>query len=246
MQENLPESNYPIHQPRRNGHRRPPDDDLDETMPSSPSPIPNRRGRNQPEDEALPPPRARAGGIRGTGRNAPVQHQREVAAAPTLPRNRLKDTLIAGAIAGVLCIGASVIITLANASTYHAFNTATSATVKNALSFTIFGYTVLSFVISMLICLITGFVVGRIAVARRLAFLSGFVAGFIVYLVNFLLNFIPAYPSSTSGSSSSSAGAAAGGIVLVIVLLVVWGVVGGLASLLGGWLATRHHPYYEG
>lgn len=241
MQENSPDTNYPIHQPRRNGHRRPPDDDLDETMPSSPSPIPNRRGRNQPEDEV--PPRARAG---GNGRNAPVQHQREVAAAPTLPRNRLKDTLIAGAIAGVLCIGASVIITLANASTYHAFNTATSPTVKNALAFTIFGYEVLAFVISMLICLITGFIVGRIAIARRLAFLSGFVAGFIVYLVNFLLNFIPAYPSSTSGNSSSSAGAAAGGIVLVIVLLVVWGVVGGLVSLLGGWFATRHHPYYEG
>ncbi len=162
-----------------------------------------------------------------------------------LPRHGLKNSLIAGAIAGVLCIGQSIIITLANAPTYHAYETATNSTVKSALAFTIFGYGILTFVISMLICLVTGFIVGRMVVQRRLAFLAGFVSGLLVYLVSFIVNFIPNYPGSNT-SSGVSAGAAVGGIILVIIFLIVWGVVGGLVSLLGGWIATRRHPYYMG
>ncbi len=214
------ESNYPLHQPRKNGHRRPPDDD-------------------QFEDEEEPTPRKRVGArlIAPSSRST-----------PGLPPHRLKNSLFAGVIAGVLCIGQSIIITLANASTYHAYEIAKDTTVKSSLALTIFGIGILTFFISMLICLVTGFIVGRMAVERRLAFLAGFVAGFLVYIVSFIINYIPNYPGSnaSSGSSGGSAGAATGGIILIIVFVIVWGVVGGLVSLLGGWLATRKHPHYVG
>ena len=214
------ESNYPLQQPRKNGHHRPPDDD-------------------QFEDEEETPPRNRVGArfIAPSSRST-----------PTLPPNRLKNSLLSGVIAGVLCIGQSIIITLANAPTYHAYETTKDATVKNALAFTIFGYGIMTFFISMLICLGTGFIVGRMVVKRRLAFLAGFVAGILVYVVSFFINYIPNYPGSnvSSGSSGGGVGAATGGIFLVIVFVIVWGVVGGLVSLVGGWLATRRHPYYMG
>ncbi len=214
------ESNYPLHQPRKNGHRRPPDDDQFED-----------------EEELVPRPRKRVGArfIASSARSASA-----------LPPNRLKNSLFAGAIAGVLCIGQSIIITLANASTYHAYEIAKDTAAKNALAFTIFSYGILTFFISMLICLVTGFIVGRMAVERRLTFLAGFVAGFLVYIVSFIINYIPNYPGSnaSSGGSGGSASAATGGIILIIVFVIVWGVVGGLVSLLGGWLATRKHPYY--
>ena len=224
------ESNYPLHQPRRNGHRRPPDDDL----------LPGQDDDQFEEEERTPRPRPSRRGI--------VQHQREKISTPELPPHRLKNSLLAGAIAGVLCIGQSIIITLANAPTYHAYEVAKAAkntAVENALAFTIFGYGILTFFISMLICLVTGFIVGRMVVQRKLAFLAGFVAGVIVYIVSFIVNFIPNYPGSNT-SSGGGAGAATGGIILAIIFVIVWGVIGGLVSLLGGWLATRRHPYYVG
>ena len=54
-----------------------------------------------------------------------------------LPGNGFRNALIIGAIAGVLCVAQSIVITLSNASTYHAFETATDQAVKNALAFTI-------------------------------------------------------------------------------------------------------------
>ncbi|MEO8970926.1 MAG: hypothetical protein ABI406_04905 [Ktedonobacteraceae bacterium] len=224
------ESNYPLHQPRKNGHRRPPDDDF--------SPGQNSGTDDQFEDEEEPAPRPRRS-RRG------VVHQREQISTPTLPPGRLKNSLLAGVIAGVLCIGQSIIITLANASTYRAYEAAKDTTVKSSLALTIFGIGILTFFISMLICLVTGFIVGRMAVERRLAFLAGFVAGVIVYAISFFINFIPNYPGSNTGSGGG-AGAATGGIFLAIVFVILWGVIGGLVSLLGGWLATRRHSYYVG
>ena len=72
------------------------------------------------------------------------------------------------------------------------------------LAFTIFGYNFLLFLISMLICLVTGFIVGKIAIERRLAFLAGFVAGFVVYIINFMINFIPNYPGSNASGVPAS------------------------------------------
>lgn len=226
------QSNYPLHQPRKNGHRRPPDDDFQNQEPDD---------LYEDEEETIPRSRPRPN-RRG------IVHQRERTSIPTLPPHRLKNSLLAGAIAGVLCIGQSIIITLANAPTYHAYEIAKDTAAKNALAFTIFSYGILTFVISMLICLVTGFIVGRMVIERRLAFLAGFVAGVLVYVVSFFINFIPNYPGSnaSSGSSGGGVGAATGGIILVIIFVVVWGVVGGLVSLVGGWLATRRHSYYVG
>jgi hypothetical protein len=175
-------------------------------------------------------------------------HQREVATTPDLPRGRVKNALIIGVIAGVLSIAQSIIITLVNAPTYHAYDVTKDIAVKNALAFTIFGYAVLTFFITLLICLIAGFIVGKICVHRRLAFLAGFVAGIIIDATSFITRYIPQYPGNqqVSGGSIDSAGVAAGSILIILAFLLVWGIIAGLVSLLGGWLATRKHPFYVG
>jgi hypothetical protein len=168
---------------------------------------------------------------------------------PDLPRHRVRNALIIGAIAGVCCIVQSLAITLANASTYHAFDIAKDTAVKNALAFTIFGYAVLTFVISLLILCIAGFIAGKVVVQRRLGFLAGFVTGFIVYAGAFITNYIPNYPGVQHGASTTTTagnGGVAGGLVVSLISLLLWGVIGGLVSLLGAWLATRKHPYYIG
>jgi hypothetical protein len=37
-----------------------------------------------------------------------------------------------------------------------------------------------------------------------------------------------------------------GGLVALIISAVILSVLAGLVTLLGGWLMTRHHPYYVG
>lgn len=168
---------------------------------------------------------------------------------PGLPQHRVRNVLLIGAIAGIFCIAQSLTITLANASTYHAFDIAKDTAVKNALAFTIFGYAVLTFVISLLILCVAGFIAGRIAVQRRLGFLAGFVAGLIVYAGAFITNYIPDYPGvqhSASTATTAGMGGVAGGLLVSLISLLVWGIIGGLVSLLGAWLATRKHPYYIG
>lgn len=211
------EQEYPLHQPSGTRKQRPLDDDelVQEERRPPTTPLPAMR----------PLPRA-------------VQ-------ATRLPHHRLRTAILAGVIAGVLCIIQSIIITLANASTYTAFEKATSATVKNALAFTIFGIGLLTFFISMLIILVAGFIVGRAAVKRSYGFLAGFIAGILTYALSFLIQFIPNYPGTAGANGSvSGTGPLIGGIFITIVFLLIWGIVGGLVSLLGTWLATRRHPYY--
>jgi hypothetical protein len=162
-----------------------------------------------------------------------------------LPRNGLRNAIIAGVIAGALCIIQSIVITIANASTYKAFDAATQTTVKDALAFTIFGFALLTFFISMLIILIAGFIIGRTAVRRWFGFLAGFIAGILTYAFSFLVQYIPNYPG-THGANGTTTGTAAlaGGIFISLIFLLIWGIIGGLVSLLGAWLATRKHPYY--
>jgi lipopolysaccharide export LptBFGC system permease protein LptF len=234
MHEPPSESNYPLRQPRHNGHRRPPDDEflppIEDEEQEYDAPF-----EDEEEQEPLPPRRRQRG----------IQHQRERIATPVLPHNRLKNTLVAGAIAGGLCIVVNIIITFVNISTYLLYDSTKDQTIKNALAFTLFGYAFLTFLISMLICLVTGFIVGRLVVERRLAFLAGFVAGVIYNVVIDLIKYIPNYPG---GNSSSGGGGAAvlGGIILILVFVAVLSLFDALASLLGGWLATRRHPYYVG
>src|SRR5437588_10489539 len=119
-----------------------------------------------------------------------------------LPRDRVRNAVLIGAIAGIFCIAQSLAITLANASTYHAYNIAKDTAVKSALAFTIFGYAVLTFVISLLILGIAGFIAGKIVVQRRLGFLTGFVAGLIVYVFGFITNYIPNYHGCHTSADS--------------------------------------------
>lgn len=172
-------------------------------------------------------------------------HQREQATTPALPRDRIRNALIIGAIAGIFCVAQSIAITLANASTYHAFDIAKDTAVKNALAFTIFGYAVLTFFISLVILGIAGFLAGKIVVQRRLGFLAGFLAGIIVYATGFITNYIPNYPGVQHTASSTASNGAIVGFFVSLIFLLVWGIIGGLVSLLGAWLATRKHPYYQ-
>ncbi len=210
------EQEYPLRPRSDTGKQRPVDDELLEE---------ERRPPTAPLPRPRPLPRA-------------VQETR-------LPHHRLRTAILAGVIAGILCIIQSIIITFANASTYVAFEKATQAAVKNALAFTIFGIGLLTFFISMVIVLIAGFIVGKAAVKRSYGFLTGFIAGLLDYALGFLIQFIPNYPG-TAGANGSVSGTAplVGGIFISIVFLLIWGIVGGLVSLLGAWLATRRHPYY--
>jgi uncharacterized membrane protein YeaQ/YmgE (transglycosylase-associated protein family) len=221
MQES--EEGYPINQSQdrvENGHKHPPD--------AKDEPALDRR--------QTPPPSM-----------SPV-HQREHATTPGLPNYRFRNTLIIGAIAGFFCVAQSIIITLSNASTYHAYDTAKDTAVKNALAFTIFGYAALTFFISLVILCIAGFIAGKIVVQRRLGFLAGFLAGIIFYAFSFITNIIPNYPGVQHTASSTASNGATPFFVylLPLIFLLVWGIIGGLVSLLGAWLATRKHPYYIG
>src|SRR2546423_11504499 len=132
-----------------------------------------------------------------------------------LPRDRVRNAVLIGAIAGISCIAQSLAITLANASTYHAYDIAKDTAVKSALAFTIFGYAALTFFISLLILLIAGFIAGKIVVQRRLGFLAGFITGFIVYGVGFITNYIPNYPGvqHTASTTSESGGLVAASLI---------------------------------
>lgn len=169
----------------------------------------------------------------------------EKAISSVLPHYRVRNAVIIGVLASLFCVAQSLAITLANASTYHAFDLAKDQAVKNALAFTIFGYAALTFFITLLILLIAGFIAGKIVVQRRLAFLSGFVTGFIVYAIGFMTNYIPNYPGvqHTSNTATGNGGLLAA-LLISLIFFLVWGIIGGLVSLLGAWIATRNHPYY--
>jgi hypothetical protein len=217
------EDGYPLHQPQDRAEKgqQHPFDDQDEPQ--------SDRRHSHPIRQPVGP-----------------VHQREQATTPILPRNRFRNALIIGAIAGFFCVAQSIVITLSNASTYHAFETATDQAVKSALAFTIFGYAVLTFVINMVILGIAGFIAGKVVVQRRLGFLAGLLAGLIVYASSFITNYIPNYPGVQHSASSTASNGAVVGVVVSLIFLLVWGVIGGLVSLIGAWLATRKHPYYIG
>ena len=217
------EEGYPLHQPQdrvEKGHQLPFDN----------------KGEPVLEKKYTPPPPV-----------GPV-HQREQVTTPVLPPHRFRNALIIGVIAGVFCVAQSIVITLSNTSTYHAYDITKDTAVKSALAFTIFGFAALTFFISLVILCIAGFIAGKIVVQRRLGFLAGFLAGIITYAFSFITNIIPNYPGvQHTASSTASNGATPFFVFLVpLVFLLVWGVIGGLVSLLGTWLATRKHPYYIG
>lgn len=211
------EQEYPLHQPRRNGHRGRADD------------------QTQPEREGQPPSRYR-------------QHNEGLVSQ--LPRNRLQNTLLIGAVAGILSALVSIGITFANSSLYSTASTTPVSKYTLSLALTLVGLQCLSFFIILLLSFVGGFITGKVAIERRLGFVAGFLAGIIYYAVAiFLIRYIPGYPGnaaiSTTGSNGGAVGVA-GGIVVTLVFLFVTGIIAGLVSLLGAWVATRRHPYYMG
>ena len=163
---------------------------------------------------------------------------------PELPRNRMKNATLAGLIAGILCSIESIIIALINTGNYQQASKFSSNNYPVTLAFTLVGVACLTFFLAMLICFVTGFIVGRVAVQRRYGFLAGFIAGIVTYGISFLLNYIPGYPGHLPGSTTSNAGLILGGIGVILILFLIWGTIAGLLSLFGAWFATRRHPYY--
>jgi hypothetical protein len=215
------EEGYPLHQPQnrvKKGHQLPFDNKGEPAL-----------------DKKYTPP-SPVGPVR----------QSERITTPVLPPHRFRNALIIGVIAGVFCVAQSIVITLSNTSTYHAFDIAKDTAVKSALAFTIFGFAALTFFISLVILCIAGFIAGKVVVQRRLGFVAGFLAGFIVYATGFITNYIPNYPGVQHTASSTASNGAIGGFLVSLIFLLVWGIIGGLVSLLGAWLATRKHPYYIG
>src|SRR5437588_12978537 len=218
------EQEYPLHQPRRRGgadHEDIYDDQTEDDLRGQ-GQRPRRPVRRQP----LPP--------------------YEELTAPELPQGRYKNALIAGVIAGVLCSIESIIIAFANTGTYQTASKYAANNLPVSLAFTLVGIGCLTFFLGLLICFIAGFVTGKLSVQRSLGFLAGFVAGIVTYGISFLLNFIPNYPGHLASSSPANAGVVVGGIVVILIFFLIWGFVAGLVSLLGAWVATRHHPYYVG
>lgn len=212
---------YPLHQPaQRNVHLYQTDDD-EPTEVSAEKELPLRH------------------------RSPPPVQQYEEKNTPTLSGNRIKNAVIGGIIAGVLCVIQDILITVANASVFNAI----TPNISYDLALHILSLRALVSVISLLIYLIAGFIIGRVVVQRRLAFLAGFVAGVITYGSGLILNYIPSYPGN-SGVSSTGATGNVGGVIGAIVILLIFFVVvvtiAGLLSLLGAWFATRRHPYYVG
>lgn len=213
------------------------------------------RDSGSEQDYPLRPPRRRYG-YRGNGRRYHFNEEEDEAAVdeaaededfvPLLPPGGTQKALIIGAGAGILCALQSIAITLFNAPTYQAYDTATQPAVKQALAFTTLGYAVLTFFVSLLIYLIAGFITGKVAVQRRRGFLEGFVAGAITYLASFITHYIPNYPGNQhTAAGVGDVGSASGGLLVILILLLLWGLIGGLVSLLGAWLATRRNPFYD-
>lgn len=237
---NNSEQEYPLHQPQTRPH--PQSNNMQShqdsqqnapTVPIKPDSAPKKTKRRVPSS------------LRGTS------------AASQLPRGRLVNAVIAGIIAGFLCIAQSIIITFVNAPTYKAYDTAAAAAkhatgsnlaqlkaTESAIAFTTFGFALLTFVISMIILLIVGFILGKIVVERRLAFLAGFIAGILDYSLGFITRYIPGYPGNSTVAASNSSTVIVSSVFIVIILFLVWGVIGGLVALLGAWIASRKHPYY--
>lgn len=215
-----PDQEYPVHQPRRNGHRHPFDDQTDEDIKDR-------------EDFREPVP----------ADQGPL-HQREVSATPQLPRAALRKTLLIGAVAGILAALQGIIITFANASLYHTVSTTPQDKLTLSLAEAVFGLFCLTLFISLLIYFVAGFVTGKIVVARRMGFLAGFVAAAVSYILGFLVQQIPGYPNARATGFSGGLVGLSGGLIASLILLAISGGIAGLVSLAGAWLATRRHPYY--
>lgn len=173
-------------------------------------------------------------------------HQRDDATTPQLPHAHRRKAVIAGLIAGALYEIARVTITLMNASLYQEGAKYQLTSMPAGLAAQLTGLGALGYAIGAVLFFLGGLLIGRIAVQRRWAFIGGFVGGVLCALVGSLLQQISSYPNAGhTGFSGGFIGISSGFLILIIYSLFLCAITGAI-SLLGGWLVTRHHPYYVG
>jgi len=160
----------------------------------------------------------------------------------SLPGRGPSTALIAGAIAGVFSALLTILIILISTGTFHDPSLQIAVdrlTVKTALALA--ALELLTFVLGLIISIITGFVMGKVAVRRWLGFLAGTYAGAIYYLITFLVGLLHGYPGNLIANKAPMTTIP---LVISFLLLCLWSMSGGLVSLFGAWIATVRHPYY--
>jgi hypothetical protein len=173
-------------------------------------------------------------------------HQREAASTPQLPPGHAGKAMITGVVLGALVSLQGVILTLKNADLYKEAAKYTQSSMPLGLATNILWLFLLGLAISALIYFIGGLVIGKISVHRRWAFIGGFIGGLVSSIIGAILKQIPAYPNAGNTGFSGGMLGIGGGLVALIISAVILSVLAGLVTLLGGWLMTRHHPYYVG
>jgi len=223
---------YPKHQPLRGKDDHGWDEEVETNEDGE-----RVRGRGREEEEEEP----RRDGHR-------LVHQRERATLPQLPHRHGSKALITGAIVGALVASEGIFFTLQNANAYREAAKYLSDPTKmpTGVAAAVFGVAALAFGVGVVLYFIGGLIIGRISVHRRWGFIGGFAGGVVSWIIGMIVQLIPSYPNAGSGGFSGSMMGIGQGIVAVIIGVVLGGVISGLFSLLGAWLATRHHPYYVG
>ena len=178
-------------------------------------------------------------------RERPV-HQRETATTPQLPPGHAGKAMITGVVLGALVSLQGILLTLKNADIYKEAAKYTQSNMPLGLAGSIAGFFFLGLGISVLIYFIGGLVIGKISVHRRWAFIGGFIGGVVSSIIGALLKLIPAYPNAGNTGMSGGLLGIGGGLAALLISTIILSVLAGLISLLGGWLMTRHHPYYVG
>ncbi|HEY1348392.1 MAG TPA: hypothetical protein VGF67_02045 [Ktedonobacteraceae bacterium] len=173
-------------------------------------------------------------------------HQREAATTPQLPARHASKALITGVVLGALVSVQGVILTLNNAQIYKQVAQYTQTSVPLGLATSLLWISLLSLGISAVIYFLGGLVIGKISVHRRWAFIGGCLGGLVSSAVGAVLKQIPAYPNASNTGFSGGLLGLGGGLVALLVGIILLCVLAGLTTLLGGWLITRHHPYYVG
>lgn len=159
-----------------------------------------------------------------------------------LPPHKTSLALLIGLIGGVINALIPLAITLANAGVYQQ-GVREGNNMSLAVASTITALFCLNSLIAMVICGLTGFVVGKIAVRRMLAFYAGAITGALYFILPTLLQYIPGFPGHVTGTAKLSL--AANGILTDLVLLLGSAGIAALLALLGGYIATSRHPYYH-
>ncbi len=175
-------------------------------------------------------------------------HQRDKATTPMLPRRHVRNSLIIGAIVGLLVALQGAMLVLLNASIYREAGKylKNPGAMPSNVALAVFGITVLSIAIGTILYFIGGLIIGRVAIHRRWAFIGGFVGGVVSWLVSAGLKWLPSYPDAGNTGFGGGALGLGAGLVAALIGIIILGVLSGAFSLLGAWLATRRHPYYVG